>query len=81
MGIHGTGYAAFVTYSFIFLLMLYFTNNDDILKQTNVYPDKRMFSGLNEYIKIGFPATVMTCLSWWAWEINLIYSGLFGVTQ
>jgi len=40
-----------------------------------------MLSGLYEYIKIGFPATVMTCLSWWAWEINLIYSGLFGVTQ
>jgi hypothetical protein len=40
-----------------------------------------MFTGLCDYIKIGIPSTFDSCLSWWAWEINLIVSGFFGVNQ
>ena len=32
LGIYGTGYAAFTSYTFIFVLMLYFTYNDNILR-------------------------------------------------
>lgn len=32
LGIYGTGYAAFTTYTFNLLLMMYFTNNDEILR-------------------------------------------------
>jgi multidrug resistance protein, MATE family len=37
--------------------------------------------GIIDYVKIGAPSTFMICLDWWAWELNLMFSGYFGVTQ
>jgi hypothetical protein len=50
------------------------------MENTLVCPDKRIFQDLIGYIKIGAPSTFMVCLDWWAWELNLFFSGYFGVT-
>ena len=79
-GIYGTGLADFTTFSFRLILLVIFTKREKDLDQTSVWPDKRTFQGLLDYIKIGIPSTFMVCLDWWAWELNLFFSGYFGVT-
>ena len=45
-----------------------------------MWPDKKIFYGLWDYVKIGAPSTFMICLDWWAWELNLFFSGYFGIS-
>jgi hypothetical protein len=42
-------------------------------------PDRRSYLGLNEYLKIGIPQTVMACSEWWAYEVQTIMTGYLGV--
>ena len=80
LGIYGTGLADFTTFSIRLILLIIFTRREKDLEQTSVWPDKRIYQDLIGYIKIGGPSTFMVCLDWWAWELNLFFSGYFGVT-
>jgi MATE family multidrug resistance protein len=80
LGIYGTGLADLTTFSFRLILFIIFTRREKDMEKTLVWPDKRIFQDLIGYIKIGAPSTFMVCLDWWAWELNLFFSGYFGVT-
>jgi MATE family multidrug resistance protein len=81
LGINGTGYAAFLTFSFRLAMLLFLTLREKDMQDTCIWPDYRIFLGIIDYVKIGAPSTFMICLDWWAWELNLMFSGYFGVTQ
>lgn len=80
-GIRGTGIAGVFTFGTYCAVMMMYTCLQNDIKETRVRPDVRMFEGIAEYLKIGVPGTVMLCLEWWVWELQMIFSGWFTVRQ
>jgi MATE family multidrug resistance protein len=39
------------------------------------------WEGIKSYLAISVPSVIMLCLDWWAFEVMILISGLFGVTQ
>ena len=56
-GINGTGYAAFLTFSFRLTMLLLLTLREKDLQETNILPDYRIFLGIIDYVKIGRAVT------------------------
>ncbi len=43
--------------------------------------DKSALTGWREYLSLGVPTLLMTCLEWWAWEILNLVCGTLGVAE
>jgi MATE family multidrug resistance protein len=43
------------------------------------WPDRRSWSNIGEYLKIGIPGACMLCFEWWCFELLAIFSGLMSV--
>ncbi len=50
-------------------------------KECFVPMDRSALLGWREYMALGLPTLLMTCLEWWAWEIMNLFSGTLGVNQ
>lgn len=83
LNIVGTGLANLLTSTLVFFIIHTYCILDPELSDAVKFPDKSVFNieGIKEYIYIAFPSTVMLCLDWWVWEIMVLISGYFGVTQ
>ena len=39
------------------------------------------WEGVKSYMSLGLPSILMSCLDWWVFEVMIIVSGNFGVTE
>lgn len=42
-------------------------------------PDKTIFNGINEYVKMGLAASVMISLEWWCFEIQTAIASFISI--
>lgn len=81
LGIIGTGIAGVITDSLIFGSLLLYTNRIERLNEANFWPDKRAYTDLGEYLRIGFNSFIMKALSSWAASLVMISTGYLSVRE
>jgi multidrug resistance protein, MATE family len=86
MDILGAGIAVVVSNAIIYLMIycsIRFYCTDISPNATTFRLDKTIcdLEKLKSFMKLGVPSIVMLCLSWWAWEIMIIISGLYSQTD
>ena len=81
LGIVGTGIAGVITDSVIFVSLLLYANRVERLKEAVFWPDKRAFTDLGEYLRIGRYSLIMTVLFYWAGNIILFVIGYLSVGE
>ena len=78
MGIQGVGIATSVSNMFILVGMLIYTKALSELKEASQWPNKRTFSDIGEYLKLGIPSALMLCMEWWSFYIMILIAGKIG---
>ena len=79
--IYGAGLAMTVSNLVQFTIITILSHNIPRIKDALFWPTMDSFREWNEYLSISLPATMMLCAEWWAFEINVVASGYFGVAQ
>lgn len=62
-------------------VQIYLSISDPAVKRTLVLYDKEAWNKWGEFIRLGFPGTVMLCSEWWAYEILAIFASMLGTAQ
>ena len=81
LGIVGTGIAGVITDSLIFASLLIYTNRVDRLKEGNLWPDRRSFTDLGEYMSLGIQSFFMRALDGWMGSIIMFTTGYLSVGE
>jgi MATE family multidrug resistance protein len=81
LGILGTGYSSACSFLVTFLALIYFSFQQKEIQETMVWPDRRIFLGLREYLQIAIPSMLMIFLDWWVWELMILLSGYLSVPE
>ena len=76
----GAAIATNITYILNMIIIEFVCARKDSLKETYMgIPDRRAFTHICEYLKIGIPGACMLCFEWWCFELLAIFSGLMSV--
>ena len=59
LGVAGTGISGALTNLIVFTINLIYTSCIYDIREAIIWPDRRCFVGLYEYLKIGFPSIIM----------------------
>ena len=81
MDIKGTGYATSLTNLIAFVGILTFSLRDPEIRKSLQWPNKKIFSGVRDYLALGIPSAIMLMLEWWAYELMTLMSGYIGVNE
>ncbi len=65
----------------VFTINIIYTSYLSDIRDSLIWPDRRCFVGLYEYLKIGIPSIVMQVLDGCAWHLMTFTAGYFGVTN
>jgi len=81
LNIVGTGLANLTSQFVAFVLLIYYTRQQDEIKPALISPDSRIFKHIKEYMALGIPSYIMMASDWWVWEFMILISGWLGVQQ
>lgn len=75
----GAALATNITYICNMILIDIWCYSNSAVEKTWIKPDRRAFSNICGYLKIGIPGACMLCFEWWCFELLAIFSGLISV--
>lgn len=75
----GAALATDITYILNMIIIDIVCWRSERYKDTWSLPDRRLFSNMCHYIKVGIPGACMLCFEWWCFELLAIFSGLMSV--
>ena len=78
--LEGIAMAGFVTNVTTIVALRALIQAQPRLKPAVFWPDRRVFFGLKEYLKISLPFIFLLMLDYWTWEYMTIASGFVGIT-
>ena len=81
LGIIGTGIAGVITDSLVFGSLLLYTNRVERLKEGVFWPDKRAYTDLTEYLRLGTHSFIMKALDSWAGNLIMFLTGYLSVGE
>ena len=77
----GVALANLSTQVVTFILLVVFSYYDEVVRKTFVYPDKRTYQNMSEYLGLAIPSLFMCITEWWCWELLVLISGFIGVQE
>ena len=79
MGLYGVMAVRALTELIYSLSLILYMKYSHCCDDTLIAPSMDIFRGWWEYMVIAFPALIMTCFEWWAFEILNLFTGRIGV--
>ena len=81
LGIVGTGIAGIITDSLVFGSLLLYTNRIERIKDGVFWPDKRAYTDLGYFMRLGTQTFIMRALDYWAGNLVIIATGYLSVVE
>ena len=83
LGVYGPAVSQTLCNIIFFVLITVYSQRitDQNLKLAWQSPTKKSFNlrGLHEFMKIGWPSIIMTCLEWWSFELMTIIASYISI--